>query len=147
MTIVTFILVISLTAIYTQAFILSNVESNRLRPFNPITTRVDTIQLFTFSQFMGIDQNNDKQEKNLDEAEDTKFDVENFLPNKPIELDSLRPQTTFLGLEPKDDKTRQLDSELPLFTSTVVLGMSLYFIYLALFGEDIVLDPSMPLAF
>lgn len=70
-----------------------------------------------------------------------------FIPKKPIELESLRQPSTFLGLEPKDDLTLERDSELPLFTSVMIMGMSLYFIYLALFGEDVLLDPSLPLAF
>jgi len=82
-------------------------------------------------------------------------DLENFTPNKPIELESLRSQqqqpTTFLGLEPKGDGLRQkdgsmVDAGLPLFTSTIIMMMSVYFIYLALFGEDVLMDPSMPLA-
>jgi hypothetical protein len=39
------------------------------------------------------------------------------------------------------------DAGLPVFTSTVILGMSIYFIYLGFFGEDVMIDPSMPIAF
>ncbi len=67
-----------------------------------------------------------------------------FIPNKPIELESLRrqEQATFLGLTPKDDDLRRRDgslnvaeSGLPLFTSTIVFGMTWYLIYIALFTD------------
>lgn len=158
------LLISSLAVISTQAFVVSNVKRNRLITINhlPTTTSANKA-IITFQLWMGRSQDDDqhtesdsqqpnvsieKQDTNDSEMQVNEFDKENlFIPNKPIELDSLRPQTTFLGLEPKDDKTRQLDSELPLFTSTIVLGMSVYFIYLALFGEDVLLNPSMPLAF
>jgi hypothetical protein len=76
---------------------------------------------------------------------------EEFVPNKPIELESLK-RPTFLGLEPKEDSLREKDGSstetgLPVFTSTVITLMSFYFVYLALFGEDVLVNPSMPLAF
>eukprot|EP00557_Chaetoceros_sp_GSL56_P013346 CAMPEP_0176481778 /NCGR_PEP_ID=MMETSP0200_2-20121128/3013_1 /TAXON_ID=947934 /ORGANISM="Chaetoceros sp., Strain GSL56" /LENGTH=140 /DNA_ID=CAMNT_0017878029 /DNA_START=57 /DNA_END=475 /DNA_ORIENTATION=- len=136
--IITLVIFTCLQAVYTQAF---------LTPF-----KLPTRRPFTFHRFMGKDhQNEELQNTAVDNLDTTKksmevneYDMDTFLPNKPIDLESLRPQTTFLGLEPKDDKTLPFDSELPWFTSTVILGMSLYFIYLALFGEDILLDPSMP---
>ena len=76
-----------------------------------------------------------------------------FVPNKPIELDSLREQpTTFLGLEPKvrqvESDGSMSDSELPVFTSTIILGVSIYFTYLGFFGEDVMIDPNtMPAMF
>ena len=78
--------------------------------------------------------------------------VDGFTPNKPIELESLQERPSFFGLEPKSDNERIRDgsgaeSPLPLFTGTIILMMSCYFIYLALFSEDILMDPSMPLAF
>ena len=79
---------------------------------------------------------------------------EEFIANKPIELESLKQQpTTFFGLEPKEDSLREKDGSLmtdaglPVFTSTVITLGSIYFIYLALFGEDVLMDPSTPLAF
>lgn len=78
--------------------------------------------------------------------------VDGFTPNKPIELESLQERPSFFGLEPKSDNERIRDgsgaeSPLPLFTGTIILMMSCYFIYLALFSEDVLMDPSMPLAF
>ena len=78
-------------------------------------------------------------------------ETEQFVPNKPIELDSLQ-QPTFFGLEPKSDSLRARDGSsvedagVPLFTGTIILGMSVYFIYLCLFGDVDMVDPSMPIA-
>ena len=78
-------------------------------------------------------------------------EMEDFVPNKPIELDSLQ-QPTFFGLEPKSDSLRARDGSsvddagVPLFTGTIILGMSIYFIYLCLFGDVDMVDPSMPIA-
>jgi hypothetical protein len=74
-------------------------------------------------------------------ASETETETE-FKPNKPIELESLEPKPTFFGLEPKDDNLRMkdgsmTDSGLPLFTGTVIMMLSVYFIYLGFFGEDI----------
>ena len=86
------------------------------------------------------------------EAEVEVEEEEEFVPNKPIELESLK-RPTFLGLEPKEDSLREKDGSstetgLPIFTSTVITLMSFYFVYLALFGgEDVLINPSMPLAF
>lgn len=94
---------------------------------------------------------NDANDDIVNGGVEVEEEEEEFVPNKPIELESLRP-TTFLGLEPKEDSLREKDGSLtdaglPVFTSTVITLMSVYFIYLALFGEDVLINPSMPLAF
>lgn len=76
-------------------------------------------------------------------GEGTKTGAE-FVPNKPIQLESLEPRPTFFGLEPKDDELRMkdgsmMDSGIPLFTGTVIMMLSIYFIYLGFFGEDVLI--------
>lgn len=66
-----------------------------------------------------------------------------FVPNKPIELESLKePLPTFFGLEPKSDELRARDGSMtdqgvPLFTSSVVLFSTCYLIYIALFTDQV----------
>jgi hypothetical protein len=71
-------------------------------------------------------------------------DIEkDFVPNKPIELESMKePLPTFFGLEPKSDELRSRDGSMtdqgiPLFTSSVILLSTCYMIYIALFTDQI----------
>ena len=84
------------------------------------------------------------------------FDEEDapFIPNKPIQLDSLKNQDmdrSFLGLQPRtdddDDVPLLMETGLGLFTSSIILGGSIYFI-LAVFLDGDNVDPTaIPLSF
>ena len=125
-------------------------ESSGFKPNKPIDLPSLNLQdagpmYATCRSVTGVENESSYEE----ETGKTANDVENFTPNKPIELDSLQ-QPTFFGLEPKEDSLRQRDGSmenigLPMFTSTIIMMMSVYFIYVALFGEDVLIDPSVPL--
>ncbi len=78
-----------------------------------------------------------------------------FIPNKPIELDSLKNQDmdrSFLGIQPRSgDEEGEvpllMETGLGVFTSSVILGGSIYFI-LAVFLDGDNVDPAaIPLSF
>lgn len=89
----------------------------------------------------GVEPKYPKDFQNTNENDDDT--VKNFVPNKPIELQSLKePPATFFGLEPKSDELRARDGSMtdqgvPLFTSSVILFSTCYLIYIALFTEQI----------
>lgn len=63
--------------------------------------------------------------------------------NTPSEFGTKEdPPPTFFGLEPKSEELRRRDGSMtdqgvPLFTSSVVLAMTCYFIYIALFTDQL----------
>ena len=85
------------------------------------------------------------------------------MPNKPIQLDSLKSQDdidrSFMGIQPRTDTNRNSgddDSEVPLLmdtglgiiTSSVILGGSIYFMLAVFFDNGDGVDPLMiPLSF
>jgi hypothetical protein len=132
----------------------NNIEEDDFKPNKPIDlpslNPQDAGPMYgTCYSNTGIEKEYETEDENAIGPDDSD---DGFVPNKPIELESLNQQpTTFFGLEPK---VRELDSDgnmpdagLPVFTSTVILGMSIYFTYLGFFGEDVMIDPSMPIAF
>lgn len=95
--------------------------------------------------------------QNIEESSnDNSVDEENepFIPNKPIQLDSLKNQDmdrSFLGLQPRTDDDDEvpllMETGLGLFTSSLILGGSIYFI-LAVFLDGDNVDPTaIPLSF
>mmetsp|Transcript_22693 Transcript_22693/g.32019 ORF Transcript_22693/g.32019 Transcript_22693/m.32019 type:complete len:150 (-) Transcript_22693:386-835(-) len=79
----------------------------------------------------------------MNNIDDDSVENENFVPKKPLELESLEPVPTLFGLEKKQDLD-STDPPIPLFTGLIVMFSSIYFMYSAIFSEDVLLDPTNP---
>lgn len=95
---------------------------------------------------------------NIKDRQEISENAEPFVPNKPIELDSLQDvDRSFLGLQPRSNYGSNLDdSEVPLlmetglgiFTSSIILGGSVLFILSVFLDDGSSIDPTMiPLSF
>ena len=95
-------------------------------------------------------QTQDQERVNEDDAEQP------FIPNKPIELDSLQDiDRSFLGLQPRSNNNNAAfdddNSEVPLLmetglgviTSSVIFGGSLLFVLSVFFDDGDNIDPTM----
>ena len=77
-----------------------------------------------------------------------------FIPNKPIELDSLKENTdrSILGIEPRPSDEEGavpllMETGLGVFTSSIILGGSIYCILAVFLDNGDGVDPLMSLSF
>mmetsp|Transcript_18761 Transcript_18761/g.23007 ORF Transcript_18761/g.23007 Transcript_18761/m.23007 type:complete len:196 (-) Transcript_18761:50-637(-) len=144
-----------LTQIATQKD--DNNEDENFKPNKPISlpsleNPPDAGPLYnTCKSITGIESKNKETEKWREEA--INASTESFEPNKPIEVDASYDRS-FLGLQPRsdtgegDEEPLLMDTGLGVFTSSIILGGSIYFILTLLLDDGSGVEPSMiPLAF